>query len=205
MTDQTTFLSDESGAVTVDWVVLTAALVGLGLAVMTVVRGGVVDAAGEIDETLRQDGIILTAFANAATSALETIGEDVQRLRDDARALQNDDLGTEYAAALTGDGSSVLGANAATSNLNSLGTALASAQTAAGVDGDGNPNPINWGSGVSANVQLADGTTQTQTFTSESEFTTAVTENTATVQRAGLLADEANQRNLTWNGTDAFE
>ena len=35
------FKSDESGAVTVDWVVLTAAIVGLGLAVMTSVGGGV--------------------------------------------------------------------------------------------------------------------------------------------------------------------
>jgi len=31
------FASDESGAVTVDWVVLTAAIVGLGLVVMTTV------------------------------------------------------------------------------------------------------------------------------------------------------------------------
>ncbi|WP_055083063.1 hypothetical protein, partial [Jannaschia donghaensis] len=36
-----TFINDESGAVTVDWVVLTAALVGLGLAVMSVVSGGI--------------------------------------------------------------------------------------------------------------------------------------------------------------------
>lgn len=35
------FLASETGAVTVDWVVLTAALVGLGLAVMAVVSGGV--------------------------------------------------------------------------------------------------------------------------------------------------------------------
>ena len=34
------FAADESGAVTVDWVVLTAAIVGLGLAVMTVVKDG---------------------------------------------------------------------------------------------------------------------------------------------------------------------
>jgi Flp pilus assembly pilin Flp len=34
------FVSNESGAVTVDWVVLTAAIVGLGLAVMGVVSGG---------------------------------------------------------------------------------------------------------------------------------------------------------------------
>ncbi|KPU83752.1 hypothetical protein JI58_07765 [Marinosulfonomonas sp. PRT-SC04] len=31
------FAANESGAVTVDWVVLTAAIVGLGLAVMSVV------------------------------------------------------------------------------------------------------------------------------------------------------------------------
>ena len=32
------FQNDESGAVTVDWVVLTAAIVGLGLAVIAAVR-----------------------------------------------------------------------------------------------------------------------------------------------------------------------
>lgn len=37
------FIQSENGAVTVDWVVLTAALVGLGLAVMVVVSGGVGD------------------------------------------------------------------------------------------------------------------------------------------------------------------
>jgi Flp pilus assembly pilin Flp len=36
-----TFVANESGAVTVDWVVLTAAIVGLGLAVITSVRSGV--------------------------------------------------------------------------------------------------------------------------------------------------------------------
>lgn len=35
------FFNDESGAVTVDWVVLTAAIVGLGLVVMTTVGGGI--------------------------------------------------------------------------------------------------------------------------------------------------------------------
>ena len=35
------FLADESGAVTVDWVVLTAAIVGLGIAVLTSVSGSV--------------------------------------------------------------------------------------------------------------------------------------------------------------------
>ena len=42
------FANDESGAVTVDWVVLTAAIVGLGLIVMQTVGAGVEDLAGEI-------------------------------------------------------------------------------------------------------------------------------------------------------------
>jgi Flp pilus assembly pilin Flp len=36
-----TFTRDEDGAVTVDWVVLTAAIVGLGMVVMTTVGGGI--------------------------------------------------------------------------------------------------------------------------------------------------------------------
>ena len=35
-----TFRADEDGAVTVDWVVLTAAIVGLGIAVLASVRTG---------------------------------------------------------------------------------------------------------------------------------------------------------------------
>ena len=43
-----TFARDESGAVTVDWVVLTAAIVGLGLVVMTTVSNGLKTAASNI-------------------------------------------------------------------------------------------------------------------------------------------------------------
>jgi len=43
-----TFLKDESGAVTVDWVVLTAAIVGLGIAVLTSVGGGTVSLADKV-------------------------------------------------------------------------------------------------------------------------------------------------------------
>ena len=39
------FLKDEDGAVTVDWVVLTSAIVGLGLAVMLSVGGSATDVA----------------------------------------------------------------------------------------------------------------------------------------------------------------
>ena len=35
------FHADEAGAVTVDWVVLTAAIVGLGMVVMKIVGGGI--------------------------------------------------------------------------------------------------------------------------------------------------------------------
>jgi len=35
------FKNDESGAVTVDWVVLTAAIVGLGMVVMTTIGVGI--------------------------------------------------------------------------------------------------------------------------------------------------------------------
>lgn len=36
-----TFRADEDGAVTVDWVVLTAAVVGLGVAALGAIKGGV--------------------------------------------------------------------------------------------------------------------------------------------------------------------
>ena len=42
------FTADESGAVTVDWVVLTAAIVGLGIAVIAAVSTGV----GELGERI---------------------------------------------------------------------------------------------------------------------------------------------------------
>jgi len=44
--------NDEDGAVTVDWVVLTAAIVALGLAVGTAVSDGATDLATDIGEDL---------------------------------------------------------------------------------------------------------------------------------------------------------
>jgi len=46
------FRRDEDGAVTVDWVVLTAAIVGLGIAILATVSNGVGDLAGRIDTEL---------------------------------------------------------------------------------------------------------------------------------------------------------
>ncbi len=54
------FLFNETGAVTVDWVVLTAALVGLGLAVIVLVSGGVETASNQIDTQLRVDNTFTT-------------------------------------------------------------------------------------------------------------------------------------------------
>jgi len=48
----TKFANDESGAVTVDWVVLTAAIVGIAIAVITLISGGIEDAANGINAEL---------------------------------------------------------------------------------------------------------------------------------------------------------
>ena len=51
------FHEAEDGAVTVDWVVLTAAIVGLGMVVMTTVGGGIESLGGEIVTDLSNQSI----------------------------------------------------------------------------------------------------------------------------------------------------
>ena len=58
------FRNDESGAVTVDWVVLTAAIVGLGLAVIASVRTGANSLATNISSSL----------SGASVATLGTLG-----------------------------------------------------------------------------------------------------------------------------------
>jgi len=65
-----TFLNSESGAVTVDWVVLTAAIVGLGLAVMAVVSAGVEDLSNDINTQLTGQGV-QASFGDATVGGLE--------------------------------------------------------------------------------------------------------------------------------------
>ena len=60
------FLKDEDGAVTVDWVVLTAAVVGLGIAGVTAVNTGITDLANEIQTSLE---------AGDVTTDLTTLGQ----------------------------------------------------------------------------------------------------------------------------------
>ena len=52
-----TFLSDESGAVTVDWVVLTAALAGLSIAAANQLSGGIASLSGRLDGELGTSSI----------------------------------------------------------------------------------------------------------------------------------------------------
>lgn len=52
MAISTTFINDESGAVTADWVVLTAAIIGLGVAVMSSVGAGATDLADDVQSNL---------------------------------------------------------------------------------------------------------------------------------------------------------
>lgn len=56
------FRADEDGAVTVDWVVLTAAIVGLGIAVILAVRSGTLDMASEISTNLAAGDVPDVAF-----------------------------------------------------------------------------------------------------------------------------------------------
>jgi len=55
-----TFLNDESGAVTVDWVVLTAAIVGLGIVVLTTVGEGTTTFADKISSHMATQDVTTT-------------------------------------------------------------------------------------------------------------------------------------------------
>ena len=55
------FKKNESGAVTVDWVVLTAAIVGIAIAVVGLISGGVQDASTGINDEL----VVASNFSSA--------------------------------------------------------------------------------------------------------------------------------------------
>ncbi len=46
------FIADESGAITVDWVVLTAAIVGLGVGVIAVFHTGTSNLASDVSDAV---------------------------------------------------------------------------------------------------------------------------------------------------------
>ena len=55
-----TFKDDEAGAVTVDWVVLTAAVVGLGVAALAAIRSGTATLTSQISSQLAAQTISTT-------------------------------------------------------------------------------------------------------------------------------------------------
>lgn len=61
MTNFSAFLKDEAGAVTVDWVVLTAAVVTLGLLIFQYIRPAVSDLAQAIDTEMDEAETIMTS------------------------------------------------------------------------------------------------------------------------------------------------
>ena len=65
------FLSDESGAVIVDWTVLAAAIVGLGIATVAAVRTGVVDLGDDINGSLSSASVVsLGALGSGGTDGI---------------------------------------------------------------------------------------------------------------------------------------
>lgn len=52
-----TFITDDDGAVTVDWVVLTAAIVGLGVVVCVQIAGGALDQSAGIGNYLSASNV----------------------------------------------------------------------------------------------------------------------------------------------------
>ena len=56
------FSIDESGAVTVDWVVLTAGIVGLGLVVLGTTAGGITEASNNVAADIQSKQAAATAL-----------------------------------------------------------------------------------------------------------------------------------------------
>lgn len=68
------FASDDSGAVAVDWVVLTGGTVGLGLAVMATTSGGLENLSGDISHALSGMHVIVTELASHTFSGGDAAG-----------------------------------------------------------------------------------------------------------------------------------
>lgn len=90
------FSQDETGAVTVDWVVLTAAIVGLGIATYGVVSSGVKDVSGNVGTHLEQDWID-TSFAQ--TGAVDGLSALPMRVFTDAQRTESAETMAGYSDA----------------------------------------------------------------------------------------------------------
>jgi len=63
------FRKDEDGAVTVDWVVLTAAVVGLGVAAYAAIEGETTQLAADIGATIEGENVATTSSADLTGAA----------------------------------------------------------------------------------------------------------------------------------------
>ena len=100
MAEHTNFLTAEDGALTVDWVVLTAALVGLGLASAAVVSIGVQNASEDLEGTLKHDNLIHTSFSHLSDGTFLSDSQE-SSLKQHAFAQMNSGLSIEYSNALS--------------------------------------------------------------------------------------------------------
>jgi hypothetical protein len=66
------FVADEDGAVTVDWLALTAAVVGVGLLGVNIVGRGTADASAEITAALRTAELGSITFLESSPGAGST-------------------------------------------------------------------------------------------------------------------------------------
>lgn len=64
MTEFSPFLKDETGAVTVDWVVLTAAVVALGLVVFSFIQPAISTLASDIGAEIDKAGSEMKSASN---------------------------------------------------------------------------------------------------------------------------------------------
>lgn len=71
------FLKDDSGAVTVDWVVLTAAVVGLGIATVGAVRSGVGTLGTNISSSLTSASVASLGTLGSGSGVQAVVPDDV--------------------------------------------------------------------------------------------------------------------------------
>jgi hypothetical protein len=70
------FLTDESAAVTVDWVVLSAAIVGLGIGSVAAVRTGIIELGSDVEQSLAGAAVASLGAGNPLLAGIGTEGCD---------------------------------------------------------------------------------------------------------------------------------
>jgi hypothetical protein len=96
------FLSSDSGAITVDWVVLTAAVTGMALAATAVVEGGIANLASDLEAQLRTQQVsdAFVQFRSADFNALYDLGMVTEANAEIYFGIANDMTNAEILTAL---------------------------------------------------------------------------------------------------------